>query len=222
MRRLIFLSTGLAIGLFLISISSFAQEVNYPKAEVFGGFSMSSIPGVETFSSTGLPTPARKMFMGWQASADYNLTHHLGIVADFGGQYGSISGVTVPGVTIPGYSMNTYQFLFGPQLSFRKPRVTPYVHALFGGIRDGVGSISITTPLGAVTTPAVSSTALGMGFGGGFDINMSERLALRVPQFDWTLQHVGSVTVAGVTVPGSWTTGQFRIGIGLVLKAGQK
>lgn len=218
MRRLIFLTTGLAIGLFLISMSSFAQEVNYPKAEIFGGFSMSSVPGVTSFSSTGLPTSSRKMFKGWEASADYNLTHHLGIVADFGGQYASIPGATVLGLTIPGYTMNTYQFLFGPQLAFRKPRVTPYVHALFGGIRDGVGSITVL----GVTTPAVSSTGLGMGFGGGFDINMSDRLALRVPQFDWTLQHVGSTTVAGVTVPGSWTTGQFRIGIGLVLKAGQK
>jgi hypothetical protein len=116
--------------------------------------------------------------------------------------------------------MNTYQFLFGPQMSFRKPRVTPYVHALFGGIRDGVGSLTIL----GVTTPAVSSTGLGMGFGGGLDINISDRLALRVPQFDWTLRHIAgtTTTVLGttVTVPGSWSTGQFRFGIGLVVKAG--
>lgn len=219
MRRVIFLTTGLAIGLFLISISSFAQEVNYPKAEIFGGFSMTSMPGVASFDpTTGLPTSVRKSFMGWQASADFNLTHHLGIVGDFGGQYASIPGATVLGVAIPGISLNTYQFLFGPQLSFRKPRVTPYVHALFGGIRDGVGSMTIL----GVTTPAVSSTGLGIGLGGGFDVNISDKLALRVPQFDWTLLHQGSTTVAGVTVPGVWATGEFRIGFGLVFKAGQK
>jgi hypothetical protein len=219
MRRMIFL----AIGLFLFSIPSFAQEVIYPKAEVFGGFSISSIPGVTTFDpTTGLPTAARKSFMGWQAAASFNLTHRLGIVGDFGGQYASIPGVTVLGVTIPGYSMNSYQFLFGPQMSFRKPRVTPYVHALFGGIRDGVGSLSIL----GVTTPAVSSTGFGMGFGGGLDINISDRLALRVPQFDWTLRHIAgtTTTVLGttVTVPGTWSTGQIRFGIGLVVKAGGK
>jgi opacity protein-like surface antigen len=215
MRRLIFM---LAIGLVL-SIPSFAQEVIYPKAEVFGGFSISSIPGVTTFDPTsGLPTSARKSLMGWQASANYNLTHHLGIVGDFGGQYGSIPSVTVLGVAIPGYSMNTYQFLFGPRIMFRGPRVTPYVHALFGGIKDGVGSISVA----GITTPAVSSTGLGMGFGGGLDINVSDRLALRVPQFDWTLRHVGSTSVLGVTIPGAWTTGQIRIGIGLVIKTGEK
>ena len=223
MRRLIFV---LAIGLFL-SIPSFAQEVIYPKAEVFGGFSISSIPGVlPTYDpTTGLPTAyARKSFMGWQASANYNLTHHLGIVGDFGGQYGNIPSATVLGVTIPGFSMNTYQFLFGPQLAFRKPRVTPYVHALFGGIKEGVGSVSVTDPVTGltVTTPGVSSTGLGMGFGGGLDINISDRLALRVPQFDWTLRHIAGTTVLGVTVPGTWSTGQIRIGIGLVIKTGEK
>jgi hypothetical protein len=228
MRRLISLQVVglLAIGLFL-SIPSFAQEVITPKAEVFGGFSISSIPGVSpTYDpTTGLPTSySRKMFMGWQAAANLNLTRHLGIVGDFGGQYASIPGATVLGVTIPGFSMNTYQFLFGPQIAFRKPRVTPYIHALFGGIKEGVGSLSVTDPVTGltVTTPAVSSTGLGMGFGGGMDINISDRLALRIPQFDWTLRHIGSTTLLGVTVPGSWTTGQIRIGIGLVVKAGQK
>jgi hypothetical protein len=61
-----------------------------------------------------------------------------------------------------------------------------------------------------------------MAFGGGLDINISDRLALRVPQFDWTLKHIGSTTILGVTVPGSWSTGQIRFGIGLVVKAGGK
>lgn len=228
MRRMIFL----AIGLFLFSIPSFAQEVIYPKAEVFGGFSMSSIPGVmPTYDpTTGLPTAySRKAFMGWQASANFNLTHHLGMVGDFGGQYASIPGVTIPGViTVPGLSMNTYQFLFGPQLSFRKPRATPYLHALLGGLKQGTGSFSLTDPVTGLTTtvPGVSSTGFGMGFGGGLDINISDRLALRVPQFDWTLRHIAgtTATVLGttVTVPGTWSTGQIRFGIGLVVKAGGK
>jgi hypothetical protein len=219
MRRMIFL----AIGLFLFSISSFAQEVIYPKAEVFGGFSISSIPGVTKFDpTTGLPTLARKSLMGWQASANYNLTHHLGIVGDFGGQYGSIPGVTVLGVTIPGYSMNTYQFLFGPQVVFRGSRVTPFAHAMFGGIREGIGSTTVTVAGVSVTTPGVSSTGLGMGIGGGLDINISDRLALRVPQFDWTPRHIPGTTVLGVTVPGTWATGQIRFGIGVVIKAGGK
>ena len=221
MRRMIFL----AIGLFLFSISSFAQEVIYPKAEVFGGFSISSIPGVASFDpTTGLPTSSRKSFKGWQGSANFNITHRLGIVGDFGGQYASIPGFTVFGITSSGVSLNSYQFLFGPRLMFRRSKVTPFVHAMFGGLKEGIGSISVTDPVSglSVTTPAVSSTGLGMAFGGGLDINISDRLALRVPQFDWTLRHIGSTTILGVTVPGSWSTGQIRFGIGLVVKAGGK
>jgi len=223
MRRMIFL----AIGLFIFSISSFAQEVIYPKAEVFGGFSMSSIPGVvPTYDpTTGLPTAySRKSFMGWQGSANFNLTHHLGIVGDFGGQYGTIPGATVLGVTIPSIGMNSYQFLFGPRIMFRGSRVTPFVHALFGASK--LGSSTTTSILGVSTTVATSSTGLGLGLGGGLDINISDRLALRVPQFDWTPRHIAgtTATVLGttVTVPGAWSSGQIRFGIGLVVKAGGK
>ncbi len=224
MRRLV---TIAAIGLFLFSIPSFAQEVSYPKAEMFGGFSMSSIPGVvPTFDpTTGLPTGySRKSFMGWQASANYNLTHNLAIVGDFGGQYGTIPSATVLGVTIPSISMNSYQFLFGPRIMFRGSRVTPFVHALFGASK--FGSSTTISILGVSTTVATSSTGLGLGLGGGLDINISDRLALRVPQFDWTPRHIAgtTATVLGttVTVPGTWATGQIRFGIGLVVKAGRK
>jgi hypothetical protein len=204
MRRLISLTTGLAIGLLLLSIPSFAQEVNYPKAEVFGGFSISSVAVSSTDPVTGLTSSLRESFMGWQGSANLNVTHHLGIVGDFGGQYKTVAGIP----------MNSYQFLFGPRIAFRGPRVTPFVHAMFGGVKEGVGSFSLTDPITGltVTTPSVSSTGLGMAMGGGLDVNLSDRLALRVPQFDWTPMHVGGI----------WEKNVIRIGIGIVVKAGQK
>lgn len=204
MRRLISLTTGLAIGLLFCSISGFAQEVNYPKAEVFGGFSISSAAVSSTDPLTGLSTSLRESFMGWQGSANLNVTHHLGIVGDFGGQYKTVAGIP----------MNSYQFLFGPRIAFRGPRVTPFVHAMFGGVKEGVGSFSLTDPITglSITTPSVSSTGLGMAMGGGLDVNVSDRFALRVPQFDWTPMHIGGI----------WEKNVIRIGIGLVIKTGQK
>ena len=210
MRRMIFL----AIGLFLFSIPSFAQEVIYPKAEVFGGFSISSIGVSSIDPTTGLPTSLRNSFFGWQTSVNGNLTHHLAIVADFGGQYKTVAGIP----------MNNYQFLFGPRMVFRGPRITPFVHMLFGGGRSGIGSISITDPITGltVTTPAVSSTGLELGMGGGIDINLSDRLALRVPQFDWTPMRVSSIDPLTLLPTTAWAKNQIRIGIGLVVKAGGK
>lgn len=202
MRRLIFL---LIIGLF-VSIPSFAQEVIYPKAEIFGGFSISSasVSSTSTDPITGLTTTTslRENFMGWQASVNGNITHHLGIVGDFGGQYKTVAGIP----------LNSYQFLFGPRIMFRGPRITPFVHAMFGGVKEGVGSTTLTILGTSVTTPAVSSTGLGMGMGGGLDVNVSDRFALRVPQFDWTPMHIGGV----------WEKNVIRIGIGLVIKTGGK
>ena len=145
MRRLSFL---LIIGLFL-SIPSFAQEVIYPKAEIFGGFSISSSSISSTDPLTGLTASLRESFMGWQGSVNGNLTHHLAIVGDFGGQYKTIAGIP----------MNSYQFLFGPRIMFRAPRITPFVHAMFGGVKEGVGSFSFTDPLSGVSisTPGVSA-----------------------------------------------------------------
>jgi hypothetical protein len=202
----------LAIGLFLFSIPSFAQEVIYPKAEVFGGFSISSAAIGSVDPTTGLPVSLRENFWGWQGSANYNLSHHLGIVGDFGGQYKSLPGITGAGATISGVSLNSYQFLFGPRIMFRKSRITPFVHAMFGGVKEGIGSTTLTVLGTSVTTPAVSSTGFGMAMGGGLDVNLSDRFALRVPQFDWTPMHIGGV----------WEKNVIRIGIGLVVKTGGK
>ncbi len=167
-----------AIGLLLMSIPGWAQE-SYPKAEVFGGFSLSSI-------AAGTPS-VRNEFYGWQASVNGNLHRNFGIVGDFGGQYKNIAGVGI----------SNYQYMFGPQISVRREKVTPFVHALFGASRSSA--------LG------ISSTNFGLGIGGGLDLNVSDRVALRVPQFDWTPVQGGGV----------WNTNIVRIGFGLVFKVGE-
>lgn len=216
MRRLISVKAMglLAIGL-LLSIPSFAQEVNYPKAEIFGGFSIASVSLPSAFdTTTDTLTTARNSFWGWQGSANYNLTHHLGIVADFGGQYKTVGGI-VP--------LNSYQFLFGPRVAFRGQRMTPFIHAMFGGIKSGMSSFSVTDPvLGTINVPGVSSTGFGMAMGGGIDVNISDRLALRVPQFDWTLMRESSIDPTTLLPTTTWNKSAIRIGIGVVIKAGQK
>ena len=123
-----------------------------------------------------------------QGAVNGNLNSHLGIVADMGGQYKSVAGVSV----------NNYQFLFGPQISARMEKVTPFAHMLFG--------VNRTSAAG------VSSSNLGLGVGGGLDVNVSPQLSLRVPQFDWTPVHAGGV----------WNNNVVRVGFGLVLRIGER
>jgi hypothetical protein len=179
MRRLV-LGT---IGLLLFSVPGWAQEYSYPKAEIFGGFSFSSIGT----PATTLTPATRTSFYGWQASVNGNVHRMIGLVGDFAGQYKSVAGVGV----------SNHQFLFGPQFSVRSERITPFAHALVGGYRSSA--------LG------LSSTNLGLGIGGGLDLNVSPRLAIRVPQFDWTPVRGGGV----------WNNNIVRLGFGLVFKVGE-
>jgi len=182
MRRLI-LGT---IGLFFLSIPGFAQEYVYPKAEVFGGLSVAR-PGT---------------MWGWQSAVHGNFSHTIGFTADIGGQYKSILGV----------GTSSHQFLFGPRFIVRREKVTPFVHTLFGASRAKASIPALSIP-GFPTIPgtSVSSTGLAMSFGGGLDVNLSDRFSIRVAQVDWIPTRFN----------GGWSTDAVRLGFGIVLKAAE-
>jgi hypothetical protein len=104
MRKLALLVALLA----LLGLPASAQE--YPKGEIFGGFSYAR-PGTEVNA------------YGWQVSISENPHRKVGLTADFGGQYKSIGGVTA----------SAYEFLFGPRYTVRGKDLTGFVHGLIGG-----------------------------------------------------------------------------------------
>jgi hypothetical protein len=90
---------------------------------------------------------------GGNVSIAGNVNSWFGVVGDLGGNYSSPFGA----------SLNTFTFLVGPSVSFRKSRkVTPFVQVLVGGAhltpRGGGFSSSVT--------PFVVST------GGGIDVRI--------------------------------------------------
>jgi hypothetical protein len=98
---------------------------------------------------------------GGSVSVAGNVNRWFGVVGDFGAYHASPFGS----------SLNTYTFLVGPRFSARNPsRVTPFAQVLIGGAHLN-GSSGSTTPF------AVSA-------GGGVDLHVSRRLALR-PQLDY-------------------------------------
>ena len=138
---------------FLTLSPVMAQEV--PKAEVFGGYSW-----------TG------GNFHGWNASVTGNVTKQLGIVADFSGHYGSELGLVR-------VKQHAHSFLFGPRVSFRGKRLSPFVYALFG----------VTRFRESATISGQRLSQADMGFssalGGGLDIKVTNRLAVRAFQLDY-------------------------------------
>lgn len=144
-------------GLFLVlTISAAAQD--YPKVEVFGGYSY--LHG--NFAGTGLN------FNGGSGSIAANVTGVFGVVGDFGVYHNDTSGV----------STNTFTYLFGPKFAYRgNERVTPYFHVLLGGVHA-------TSSFGTVSD---SSNAFAMAIGGGLDAKVAPHIAIRVAQIDYLL-----------------------------------
>jgi hypothetical protein len=108
---------------------------------------------------------------GVSGSVAYYPHDWFGVVGDFGAYHASPGGV----------SFNTYTYMFGPRVILRNPsKINPFGQVLFGGSRlSAVGQ---------------SANQFAYSFGGGADIGILPRLAVR-PQVDY----VGLNTSGGQT-----------------------
>lgn len=186
-------------GVIILASSLFLSAQEFPKAEIFGGYSYLHVDtqGVtgqsltnECSISFGGACPVTFQihpgFNGWNIAPQVNLTNWFGVKAQFAGQYGNIvtiksnSSLPIPPISIP--SQHIYDFLFGPAISHRSDKYTVYTHGLFGGQRVGLSSNSV----GGVTTFGdTSQTNFAFVLGGGLDVKTSKHFAIRLGQFDY-------------------------------------
>lgn len=204
-KRLFFL----ALFVFL-TVPAHAQD--FPKVEVFGGYSYGNF-GSTNFSSN------RTNLNGWNASLNVNLNHWFGVTTDFSGLYGNSSAtqvilpIGVPACPVTGCSIRTseadkyHNFLFGPQFSLRKKKLTPFLHVLFGGTRfsqSGTTTFNFSLPPSPLPPPTTfnfsrSTTNFAFAAGGGLDYNFSGKLAWRV-QADYLQIGIPNRTLNNVRV----------------------
>jgi hypothetical protein len=166
-----------AVLVFTLSVLATAQEA--PKAEVFGGFSYLHL---DTKGAAGVEAN----HYGWNGALSLNANRWFGITADLSGHYRELA---------PGVSFNSFTAVFGPQLTYRAEKASPFVHALFGVNRGSTGGLS--------------DSAFAMALGGGLDINITKRLAFRLVQADYLM-----------TKHSDDTQNNIRLSTGLVLKLG--
>ena len=102
--------------------------------------------------------------------------------------------------------MHRYAYQFGPVYTFRWERASAFTHALFGGMSQGVSQ-------GSINGSAPGYTAFVWSVGGGLDINLSNRLAIRAAQIDYERHNIP----ANFGQPASPTNG-FRYSAGIVLR----
>jgi len=80
---------------------------------------------------------------------------------------------------------SSYSYLFGPVVFESKGHYKPFAHALFGENRIGTNLSNVKINGIGVRGFTTSDTAFAMAFGGGLDIRISERVALRAGQVDY-------------------------------------
>jgi hypothetical protein len=143
--------------ILLFCITSHAQET--PEWELYGGYS---------YLKANLNGPGSNFHLnGGSASATENLNNW------FGGrvEVSAFSGTTA------GTSVTAQTFTYGPVFSYRKfQRFTPYGHAQVGAIHASQGYLGISQ----------SAFKFAMATGGGVDLNINQRAAIRV-QADYLL-----------------------------------
>jgi hypothetical protein len=179
--------------MLLIPMAAMAQG-EYPKAELFGGYSYFRA------NSDGFN------LSGWNASVTANITNWFGVEGDFSGHYGS---PRVYGFEVPFVDVSSHTFMAGPKLTYRANTVAPFAHFLIGAARASTGAFGYS----------LSDTALATVVGGGVDINVSKSLAIRAIQADYIMTRfqVGpQIAFSGLDD----RQNNFRLSVGLVLKLG--
>ena len=154
-----------------------------PRWEVFGGYSY------RRFDSPTIGYAGWSNLNGWNVEPTFNLTTSWSIVADASGQYGS--------------QLTLYNFMAGPQYSWRREKSKFFIHGLFGKAQN-------TFNLKTATRDGFESVGRAFAIGGGYDLVLTPRFTLRAVQADYVNTHTFGVNQNDI-----------RVSTGLVFHFGQ-
>jgi len=189
--------------------NSSSVNMDTPKAELFVGYSyLQAVPK--------LADGNRLVWLnGGSASIAYNLNRHWGIVADVGDYTNSeirFQGASGATFTVHDADGGVISYLFGPRLSFRHDRVTPFVQALFGGVHASEITLSGCT-LNCTLLP--TQNAFAWTGGGGLDVRVHRHLAIRIIQAEYLMTRFQDYST-GMTA----SQNDMRLSAGLVFRFG--
>lgn len=172
----------------------------------------------------------RKGMNGFDASATFNLSRYVGIKGNVSGHFKSASFTDTfevgPGETFIA-NVNTreriYNYLAGIQVKDNgtKSRVKPFAHALFGVARQTVRFRMPASEGSSGFDARANETSFAMKLGGGLDVRVSERIDVRLFEFNYNpiFARERPLAGAGITVPitvNGRTAHNFTIGVGIV------
>jgi len=142
----------------LLALPVSALAQQTPRVEIFSGYSnLASNINVTSIDLNGV-----------NLSVQENLNSWFGGVLDFSTHFGKENGLKT----------NTQTVSYGPVFSYRKNKTfVPFAHAMVGAERGGTNYLNISRP----------EERLAILAGGGVDVNVTPRLALRLIQADYLM-----------------------------------
>jgi hypothetical protein len=172
---------------FCVSPALLAQDLQ--RLELYGGYdyvrfnvnaNVSGQPPSQTFNG-----------IGGGGDLGYNMNSRFGVFGDLGGYWAT--NASKQGAAIP--------YLFGPRVTLRHGKVTPFVQVLFGGVATSSGIATIGW-----------QSHFAMTAGGGLDVRISRHFSIRAVQADYFL----------TKIPDGINNRQnnFRVGTGIVFRFG--
>jgi hypothetical protein len=135
-----------------------AQTGVAPRWEVFTGYSYLRL------DSTSFGFANNSNLNGWNAAGIFNINLKWSATLDLSGHYGS--------------QLRTFNYMIGPQYTWRRDKSKFFVQGLFGKMQDRV-EITVGTKSG------FQGVGRAYGGGGGFDWDWSPRFTFRVLQADY-------------------------------------
>jgi opacity protein-like surface antigen len=184
------LFSKIALGLIILSATTVFAQSERNKVEFFGGFS--HIRADTGLTSEDLGSEFDRSFgrrfgaHGFNASITGNVTDYVGVKFDVA-THGRSEDITFDGDDFRlKYRITNY--LGGIQIKNNKKegsRVRPFAHLLAGVANQSadVSGTAITTTFGGPFKVSENNFALALG--GGLDVNVSKRVAIRVFQVDY-------------------------------------
>ncbi len=189
---------SLAVGLLLGLVGTVplvkAQE-EPSKIDLYGGYYYARFH--VNANVPGIAPSATYIGKGGGGQLEYDAKSWLGVVGDLGGFYATSEGNG-------SFAGGVFTYLLGPRVNFRQGRFTPFVQALFGGVRTTDGIAQSTG----------SENNFAMTAGGGIDFKLSRYVSVRPTQAEYFMTRI----------PDGLNNRQnnLRLGAGIVLRLGRK
>jgi hypothetical protein len=200
--------TVLAMAGFLCSVSMnvAAQDEPSPNWEIFGGYSFfyphATVYGLLPQGIVPVSSSLESNPRGVGASVTYDFNRWLGLTADISGHWDSNESGVAGRIDDAAF----YNLSVGPKITFRRRHFSPFIEALVGEHR---------------LAPDLFHGDDHFGFmaGGGLDVNLSRRFALRLFRADYVFSN--HRFGPGPTVPETQVRG-LRAQTGVVFTFGDK